>query len=429
MADRNALVNGSRRVCLCHDGQVTSKPALALTGVMLVALGFVGALGPFGTDAYLPAFPAMAEDLKVTPSYIGLTLTMFTLGMATGQFFLGALTDRIGRKVVIVGGGMLMAVASTVAGFAADAGVLIFLCLFMGLSASAGLVGGRAVVADLTRGEAAVRPFTILGMLVSIGPIIGPMAGTGLLALGGWRAIFFGLAIFAAASSVFVALAVPESLARDKRHTGGMGQMFRTAAKVLRDRQYLSFAILIWFGFGMLFAYISSSSFIVAQNLGLPPAAYAASFGINGIGIVTAGLITTRLATTVRPRRLIRIGVIAQLTAFCALWGVLITDTVSPWTVFPILFVMASSIGFIFGPATAMALEHVRFASGTALALLGSIQFLAAAAAATLVTVVNTNALIALAEVGSVATVLVLGALIMGRAKPARAETPSETPA
>jgi DHA1 family bicyclomycin/chloramphenicol resistance-like MFS transporter len=173
--------------------------------------------------------------------------------------------------------------------------------------------------------------------------------------------------------------------------------MFRTAAKILRDRQYLAFAILIWFGFAMLFAYISSSSFIVAQNLGLPPAAHAASFGINGIGIVTAGLITTRLATVVRPRRLIRIGLIAQLAAFSALWIVIPSDTVSPWTVFPILFVLASSMGFIFGPATAMAMEHVRFASGTALALLGSVQFLAAAAAATLVGIVNANALVALA--------------------------------
>jgi hypothetical protein len=85
-------------------------------------------------------------------------------------------------------------------------------------------------------------------------------------------------------------------------------------------------------------------------------------------------------------------------------------------------------MGFIFGPATAMAMEHVRFASGTALALLGSIQFLAAAAAATLVTAVNTNALIALAEVGSVATLLVLGALIMGRARPTRTEAPTDTP-
>jgi DHA1 family bicyclomycin/chloramphenicol resistance-like MFS transporter len=390
---------------------------------MLAALGLIGTLGPFGTDAYLPAFPAMADDLQVAPSYIGLTLSMFTIGMAVGQFFLGSLSDRIGRKTVIVGGGLLMAVASAVAGFAADADVLIALCLFMGFSASAGVVGGRAVVADLTHGEAAVRPFTILGMVVSIGPILGPIGGAALLAVGGWRFIFFGLAIFAVASSVFVALAVPESLARDKRHTGGMSQMFRTAGKVLRNRQYLAFSILIWFGFGMLFAYISTSSFIVEDNLGLSPAAYAASFGVNGVGLVLAGLITTRLARKVRPRRLIRIGVIAQLAAFAALWVVLATGSVSPWTILPLLFVLASSMGFIFGPATAMAMEHVRFASGTALALMGSVQFLAAAVAATLVGIVNTNALIALAEVGSVATLLVLAALIMGRVKPTNAET------
>jgi DHA1 family bicyclomycin/chloramphenicol resistance-like MFS transporter len=395
---------------------------------MLAALGFIGTLGPFGTDAYLPAFPAMADDLQVAPSYIGLTLSLFTIGMAVGQFFLGSLSDRIGRKTVIVGGGLLMAVASAIAGFAANADILIALCLFMGFSASAGVVGGRAVVADLTHGEAAVRPFTILGMVVSIGPILGPIGGAALLALGGWRAIFFGLAIFAVASSVFVALVVPESLARDKRHTGGVTQMFRTAGKVLRDRQYLAFAILIWFGFGMLFTYISTSSFIVEDNLGLPPAAYAASFGVNGVGLVLAGLITTRLARKVRPRRLIRIGLIAQLAAFATLWAVIVTGSVSPWTILPILFVLASSMGFIFGPATAMAMEHVRFASGTALALMGSVQFLAAAVAVTVAGIVNSNALIALAEVGSVATLLVLAALIMGRVKPTHAEPARSRP-
>jgi len=219
-----------------------------------------------------------------------------------------------------------------------------------------------------------------------------------------------------------VALAVPESLARDKRHTGGVTQMFRTAGAILRDRQYLAFAILIWFGFGMLFTYISTSSFIVEHNLGLPPAAYSASFGINGVGLVLAGLLTTRLAKVVRPRRLIRVGLIAQLVAFAALWTIILTGLVSPWTVLPLLFVLASSMGFIFGPATAMAMQNVRFASGTALALMGSVQFLAAAVAVTLAGIVNSNALLALAEVGSVASLLVLAALIMGRARPTKTE-------
>ena len=393
---------------------------------MLAALGFAGTLGPFGTDTYLPAFPAMADDLNVAPSRIGLTLSMFTIGMALGQFFLGALSDRIGRKSVMVGGGVLMAVSSIVAGTAANASVLIVLCLFMGFSAAAGVVGGRAVVADLTHGEAAVRPFTILGMVVSIGPILGPIGGAVLLTIGGWRTIFFALATLAVASVLFVTLAVPESLPKEKRHTGGMTQMFRTAAKILRDRQYVAFASLLWFGFAMLFAYISTSSFIVEHNLGLPPAAYAASFGTNGAGIILASLITTRLARVVRPRRLIRIGLIAQIIAFATLWIVMLTSTVSPWTIFPVLFVMAASMGFIFGPATAMAMEHVRFASGTALALMGSVQFVAAAIAATFVGFVNSNALIALAEVGSGATILILVALIMGRAK--KTSTPETAP-
>lgn len=412
---------------VCHPEIMARTQATGLTAAMVAALGIVGMLGPLGTDIYTPALPAMTNDFDVTPAQIRGTMSLFTIGMALGQFFLGSLSDRWGRKPILVGGGLLMMLASLTASFVSDANILIALCGVMGVSAAAGIVCGRAVVADLTHGQAAIRPFTLLGMVVSLGPIAGPVAGALFLAAGGWRAIFVGLAIYALIATVLVLTLVPESLHVDRRHRGGLRQTLNTVGHIVRDRQYISFALIFWFGFGMMFAYISSSTFVIQENLGLPPGAFAASFACNGVGVIFTSYLTSRLTARVRPRRLIRIGLVLQVIAFASLWSLVLTDVTTPWVIFPAFFLIASSMGFVYGPATGMAVEHVRFASGSALAVLGGVQFLAAALASWLVGAVNANPLIALAEVGSGGVILVLVALINGRArKPSATTIPSQ---
>ncbi len=404
---------------------MTAPKTLALSGIMLFALGFMGMLGPFGTDAYLPALPEMATDLHVTSAHVEITLSAFTIGMAIGQFVLGSLSDRLGRRRVLLGGGSLIMLASLAAAFAPNVEVLIVLCFVMGLMAAAGIVGGRAVVADLTHGPAATRPFAILGMTVSIGPIIGPIGGALLMGVGGWRSIFVGLAIFAAIATVGILLFVPESLPVEKRHAGGLATTLENAARILKTRSYLTYAVVIWFGFGMMFAYISSSSFIVQNNLGWSPSAYASVFGFNGVGIIVTSFLSARLVKTIAPRRILLVGVFMQAVGAVALVVIAVTGWVSPFTVLPALFVVATAMGFVFGPATALAMVEVRFASGTALALMGSLQFLAAAIAATLVGIVSANALVSFTVVASVAAALVVTAVIYGTVSGRRADTAS----
>jgi DHA1 family bicyclomycin/chloramphenicol resistance-like MFS transporter len=392
---------------------------------MLFALGFMGMLGPFGTDAYLPALPDMALELHVPAAHIEITLSAFTIGMAIGQLVLGSLSDRLGRRVVLLGGGTLIAFTSTAAAFAPNAEVLIVLCFVMGLMAAAGIVGGRAVVADLTHGPAATRPFAILGMTVSIGPIIGPIGGALLMGVGGWRSIFVGLAIFAAIATIGIFFFVPESLPLERRHAGGLLTTFKNASRIFATRSYLTYAVVIWFGFGMMFAYISSSSFIVQNNLGWSPSAYAAVFGFNGVGIIVTSFLSARLVKRMEPRRILLVGVAMEAIGALALIAISISGVVTPFTVLPALFVIATAMGFVFGPATALAMVEVRFASGTALALMGSIQFLAAAIAATLVALVSSNALVSFTIVATTAAGLVVAAVIFGTISGRRASSAS----
>lgn len=394
---------------------VTKSKALALTPLMIATLGAMAMLGPFGTDTYTPALPIIAGDMHVTMARVQLTLSAFTVGLAIGQFVAGSLSDRIGRRPVILGGGIVVAVASTIAAVTPTLEVLIAMCFLMGLTSAGGITGGRAVVADLVHGEAAGRPFGILGMMLSVGPIIGPVGGTILLTIfGNWRAIFVGMAVFAVLSTIAVWLTVPETLPHEKRHRGGLAVAFVNAGKVLANRQYLSHGLIMWLGFGLMFAYISSSTFVVQENLGLGPAAFSTSFAINGAVLVIISFITARLNATVGPKRLLMVGVCIQLFAVAALGIILATGQGSnPWIVFPELFFLAIPMGFMFGPVTALAMLEVRFAAGTAAALLGSLQFVAASITAALVGVVSSNPLVSIFVIGIAAEALLWGTLLL----------------
>lgn len=370
----------------------------------LIALGVIGILGPFGTDIYLPALPAMAADLGTSESSIRLTLSVFTLGMAVGQLIFGALSDRYGRRRLMIGGGVVVAIAAFVASGSSSLSALLLSCLVLGLGSAIGLVTGRAVIADKTTGTQATKYFSLLQMTVSMGPIIGPVAGALLLAAGDWRLIFVGLACFALLGTVGTIVFVPESLPADRRQSAHPMKVLGVMGSVLKNRQYLLFASTMWLGFGMLFAYISSSSFIFQSTLGVSSQIYAADFAMNGIGLVSASLITSRLAHRFAPERIIVFGLVLQGLAMLTLIVIASTHSENFWSVAICLFLLTTSMGFVFGPATSLAVSPVRFASGTALAMIGSFQFVSAGISSSVTAAVSQDPLTGFLIVGSIAT-------------------------
>jgi DHA1 family bicyclomycin/chloramphenicol resistance-like MFS transporter len=382
---------------------------------MLLALGLIGILGPFGTDVYLPGLPVMAQELHTTPATIRLTLSAYTLGMALGQLVVGSLSDRWGRRRLMIGGGLSMALASLWAGTTMNVWSLLLACLMMGISSAAGLITGRAVIADRTQGREATRAFSLLQMTVSSGPIFGPAVGAALLAWGGWRLVFIMLAGFAACGSLAVTLLVPESLPREKRTAHSFSETFRIMGRILREPQFLSFAATIWFGFAMLFGYISSSAFIFQNTLGLSPQLYALDFSANGCGLVIAGIISAALARRVRGENIVLFGLCIQVVGMFSLLMFFCLNAISLWTIVPSLFIIVTSMGFVFGPGTAAAITRVRYASGTALALLGSLQFVAAAVSSWATSAVSPAPLLGFLIVGVTCTAISLSTAIFGK--------------
>lgn len=392
--------------------QRRSSPTL--TPLILWTLGAMAMLGPFATDTYTPALPAMAAEFGAEVGLpVGATLSAATLGMCLGQLLLGALSDRYGRRIIIILGGVVMAIAALVAALAWSTFVLIAMCFLMGFAISGGLAGGRAVVADLTTGEEATRPFALLAMMLSIGPIIGPVAGALLLTISGWRSIFVVVALFSAACSIAVVLFVPESLHPEHRQND-FSVILKSYWNVITTRSYFANGLVLWSSFGVMFAYIASSTFIIQNNLGLPPIAFAISFAVNGIGLIGTSLLTAKWSHTVRPRSIMMFGAAVQLAAVIALTIIVASGNVNVVSVLVVLFVLGIVLGFIFGPSTALAMADVRHAAGTASALLGSLQFAFASVAAILVVTLSSDALVALTITSLGGEVIVFFALWLG---------------
>mgnify|MGYP000199168554 CR=1 FL=1 len=356
--------------------------AVGLSTQLLVTLGAISILGPFGTDVYLPAFPQMAASLGTSAAGIQLTLTAFTVGMALGQLTMGSLSDRLGRKPLIVLGCLIMFAASGTAALAQNLGLLILCCAFIGIAASAGMVCGRAMVSDLATGHEAAKGFSVLGILAGIGPILGPVGGALIMQLAGWRSIFGALSALAMVFGVLAFFALPETLHSTERHSGGLGTMFATMGQVIRNSNFVLHAVLLWCGFAMMFAYISASPFVLQNVFGLSPVQYTLDFGANGIVLLITGALSAALIKRVGPSAQVRIGVAMQLLAAAVLVIPSMLGELPLWAVMVAFALVPSSMGFVFGPVTALALRDVRHAAGTALALMGALQFVLAGVAA-----------------------------------------------
>ena len=383
---------------------------MRLNGGTLAAFALLAAGGPFAIDMYLPAFPAIAADLNTTPSLVQLTLSTFMVGMALGQLFVGALSDTRGRHRLLVIGAVVSVAASASCALTTHINLLIAARFILGLGSGACVVLARACVSDLARGRSAARAFSIMMTIQGLAPVIAPILG-GLLAEPiGWRGLFWVLTGLAALQLAVAVLVVRETLPAESRTSGGLKAFFGNLVAVLRNRRFVGYLLAFSFGFGGLFAYISASPFIIQGQLGLPPVVYSVVFALNSLGIVIGSMINARIVGRMEPHVLLR-----NATYVLAVSGVaLLLVAQSEWLVLPLLFIVASSLGFILGNATALGNGVVRERSGTGSAVMGFAQFLVGGMVSPLVGL-GGNPIIATGICITVCGAIAVGGMMMAR--------------
>ncbi|AHK35925.1 hypothetical protein OPAG_06759 [Rhodococcus opacus PD630] len=396
-------------VATTHGSNVRSTHFPA---TLIATLALLASVAPLAIDMYLPAFPAMAVQFDTSASAVQLTLTTFLVGLALGQLVIGPLSDRYGRRPLLLTGTLICALFSAACALAPTIEVLAVSRFGQGFAGAAGIVLGRAVISDRARGAAAAKLFSLLIVINAIAPIIAPLLGGVIVSSVGWRGVFWALAVLAAVMFVCVLAGVSESHPPERRTTGGTAALLRDARTVLRDRRYLGYTLAYAFAFGVLFAYISASPFVLQNVHGLSTTGYTIAFTANAVGLVISSVANSGLVAKFGERGTLRIGLV-MLAVFSAL--ILINSLVGPalWATLILLWCAVTSLGLVIANATALALGQARQAAGTGSAILGALQFLLAAGISPLVGIGGEHTAVPMAIAMVASALIALGALAL----------------
>jgi DHA1 family bicyclomycin/chloramphenicol resistance-like MFS transporter len=335
----------------------------------LAILGALTTFGPMAIDLYLPAFPDVAVDLGVSVTTVPLTLTTSMIGMGVGQFLYGPLSDRYGRKKPMMVGLILFTVASVACALAPTFGVLLITRFFQSLGGAAGVVIARAIVRDLYQGKELAKALSIVVMVFAFAPIFAPTLGAVLLTFGGWRSLFYFLAIFGIACMA-ASLQIPETLLPERRTDHGIASAVHVYARIVVDSRFLAPAMLIGFTYVILFSFISTSPAVLIDFFGLGELPFAVLFGFLSFCFALGAPINRRLLNSFSMQQLIRALVGLQLVAsMILLWTALTTPNL--WVATAAIGLGMFTVGAVSANATALCLDPFPGAAGSAAALVG----------------------------------------------------------
>lgn len=366
--------------------ETTETPDAASTRIrpaLLLTLALLAAVAPFAIDLYLSSLPRMMTELHTTTTGVQLSLTAFLVGAGLGQLIFGPLSDRLGRTRPLLVGMSVYLVASVVAVIAPNIGVLIAARLVQGIAGASGMVISRAIIADLTRGVAAARALSLMMLVTGIAPIAAPFVGGLLSEAIGWRGLLGIVAGLGAFALPLILLFVRETHGPEARAAAAARRADHTVGG-LASRGYLGYLLTFGFAFATLMAYIAASPFVYQTMIGLNEVGYGIAFAVNAIGLSVFGALNARLVGRFRPEALLRVGLTMNLIGVVAVLLIALSGLPPIWLA-PAVLVVVSSLGFIMGNATALALDAVPGRGGAASAGLGALQFTLAGVVSALV--------------------------------------------
>lgn len=364
--------------------RATGRGVVPVTATLLGTIALQTAVPPFATDMYTPAFPEVTVDLATTASLVGLTLTAFFIGFAGGQLVGGPWSDQRGRRVPLIVGGIVCLLGAVVCALAPSIWVLVAGRVIQGVGGGIAAAVARAVVVDVARGDLLARVMSILQALGGLAPMVAPIVGALVITVATWRSVFWVLAGLGALMVLTAIWFVPETLAPERRHGGGLRRSVAGIGEVLRVRPYVGYMLTGTFSGFMMMGYIANSSYLLQVMKGMDPITFSLFFASTAFVQVLLSIINARLIGRFRPRTMVIVGLAASVVSVVALaLGVLLWDT--PLVLTCVAFmVMMGSQAFVFGNAGALAAMQVTHVAGAAAAVLGVAGALAMAASAPL---------------------------------------------
>lgn len=338
---------------------------------LMVFLGLLSAFGPYVTDMYLPTLPSMTTVFDTSTSLVQMGLATSMLGLAFGQIFFGPISDKYGRRHVLIISMLLFAV-STIFCIYAPTIEYFNACRFVqGLGGAGGIVLSRSISTDCYSGRELAKTLAIIGAINGVAPVTAPVVGGLVSEAVGWKGIFwilFGIGIFL----LLLTFVFKESLPKEKRQTGSIFSLMKDIPALLKKRRFRQYILLFVFTESILFAYISSASFIVQDYFGHTELFFSVTFAVNSIGTALGSAMSLKFKDMKHAARFGAYGIMATTVAQVLCY--LCLDTFICYE--SLTFVMLVFIGFIFTAATTLTMEEGREHIGSASAIFGASGFL-----------------------------------------------------
>jgi MFS transporter, DHA1 family, multidrug resistance protein len=349
------------------------------TFALTALLAALTAIGPLSTDMYLPSLPDIACQLGATTAQVQLTISAYLIGFAVGQIFYGPVSDRHGRKPILLAALALYCVASLICALSTSIDMLIAARFAQALGGSGGIVLARAIVRDLHSGARAGRELSLIGSVMALAPVLAPLVG-GVLQTGfGWRSVFVTLVAAGLAGAGIVWLRLPETLARRAAEPLSLASMLKSYRAVVRNPAYLAYVGLATTSFAGLFAWISGASFVLQNLYGLSPFTFGAAFALGSVGYMTGTTIAARLVMRFGIDGIVGLGSCTTAAGGLGMVAALALGFTSAVSLVLPVAVYLAGLGMVLPQAIAGAMTPFPERAGAASALLGFVQQSAAA--------------------------------------------------
>lgn len=342
---------------------------------LVIILGLLAMMGPLCIDMYVPGMLDVQSDLRASAADVQITLSAFLIGYAFGQMFYGPVSDRFGRKTVLLTGIFLFTVASLAASFSRNIETLIIFRFLHAVGGGAGMVLARAIIRDLFPASEVARLMSLLAIITMTGPMVAPIIGGYLVMWQGWRGILWLLTVLGFIFFFMVAFTIRESHPEENRLELNFRSTFNAYLEVLSDRQSFAYIACTAFSAGGIFAYISTSPFVFIEIYGLRTDYFGYVYAMVIFWIIIGAVINTRMVSSLGIDRLISYGLITRLIGIVMLLVFALLNIGGMYAIIIAFMITMSPSIMINANASAGVLHLFPRTAGTASAAIGAVMF------------------------------------------------------
>ncbi|MDG0836487.1 multidrug effflux MFS transporter [Staphylococcus equorum] len=375
--------------------------------LFVIILGALTAIGALSIDMFLPGLPQIQSDFNTTTSNSQLTLSLFMIGLALGNLFVGQISDAIGRKTPLIVAMALFTMASIGIIFVDNIWWMIALRFVQGFCGGAGAVISRAISSDLYTGKQLTKFLALLMLVNGVAPVLAPALGGVILSFSTWRMVFVILTLFGLLMLFGTIFNIKESLSTEQRDSPHLVSIFKSFKQLLATPRFVLPMLIQGVTFVILFSYISASPFIAQRIYDMSAQQFSIMFASVGISLIISSQLTGKLVDYIDRQVLLRVLTIIQLVGI--VWiSIILYMHLSIWLLFIGFIILVAPVTGVATLGFSIAMDENTGGNGSASSLLGLVQFLIGGLVSPLVGVMGEDSYIPYVTI-----ILIVGLLLM----------------